>query len=109
MASKSNTARPGTGVQAVGPSMSVRETLSARQAGDFPLPVFVKVLLHQQQADGNYGRIIEKPDDGDEIGDDVEGIQHVQKGKGDDGDRPARDLLVCARFVIADDRHQQLG
>jgi hypothetical protein len=67
-----------------------------------PELVFVELALHQFQAEGDDGGVVEVADAGNQVGDDVNGIEHVEEGESGGADGPVGDFAVGAFGVVFD-------
>ena len=68
-----------------------------------PSFVFVEFALHEFEAEGDDGGVVEVADAGDEVGQDVDGIEDVEEGEGGGADGPVGDFAVGAGDVVFDE------
>lgn len=65
--------------------------------------VFVELALHEFEAEGDDGGVVEVADTGDEVGQDIDGIEDVEEGQCGGADGPVGDFAVGTGDVVLDE------
>jgi hypothetical protein len=74
---------------------------------DLPFLIPMQILSDHEQAGRDNCCVVYLADQGEEIRDEVKGVEHIEQGSNNSGDGPEGDFSVFAPSVVFDNSNQQ--